>query len=72
MTKADALKWAEQCEQLASTVANADDAAVLREMRQLWLNLATFGDEDGGQIDTEFDRLIAVQSALRNSDEMSN
>jgi hypothetical protein len=28
--------------QLASTAANADDATVLREMRQLWLNLATF------------------------------
>ncbi|MPZ38752.1 MAG: hypothetical protein GEU95_11925 [Rhizobiales bacterium] len=55
-----------QCERMASATADPERRLVLRHMRQMWLTLAKYGD--CGNIDDEFERLIAVEAELKSSD----
>jgi hypothetical protein len=64
MTRSDALERADQCERMAQDTSDPHRQEVLRHMRQLWLTMAAHADQFQN-IDSEFDRLIALQSAVQ-------
>jgi len=63
MTKADALIRAAQCARMALETTDPHRKEVLAHMRELWLTLAAHADQFQS-VDAEFEKLIAVQSAL--------
>jgi hypothetical protein len=65
MTRIAALERANECEKLALATSDPHRQTALRHMRQLWLTLAEHSDELGRNIDTEFDRLIAIQAEIK-------
>jgi hypothetical protein len=64
MTGAEAMARAETCDRLISHVTDANNRVLLKQMKELWLNLANVAQASGGSVEQEFDRLVELQNLL--------